>query len=354
MKKMLVLGLMVILVLSLFGCSSVEDEELAEDDNQEQLAQYQAGELVVGIKEQAGVSTQNVDGLISAQVKEDQERIEADGFKVVDSVYDFNDGRVSSLSNEMKAQMVETMGFVYTVEFDQNKFESYSKAKSALKEALEESGTELKYIEPNFQYHALGAKNFPKIPEEEISSLGVSTTEMNRQQSWHYEMIKAPKTWDKITKGDSSVKVAILDTGADEDHPSIRGLINRDLAKSFVSYTFDDGNGHGTHVAGTIASQGRVSGVMQEAELIPVKVLGDQGGGSLTAIQKGIVYAANAGVDVINMSLGGGGYSQAMADACQTAVKQGTVVVAASGNESNSSISYPSRYESVISVGAVD
>ena len=357
MKRVLVIGLVLMLSLALFGCSSTEDEEITNNDQQEQLAEYQEGQLVVGVKEkQSGVSTQNVDNVISAQVNQDKESIEADGFKVVDSVYDFNGtGSMSTLSKETKAAMVKTMGFVYTVEYDQNKYDSYADAKAALQKSLQDSGQDIKYVEPNFKYHAIGVKKFPEVPsEEQMSSSQVNATAINSRQTWNYEMIKATKTWDNITKGDDRVKVAVLDTGIDYDHQSLRGLVNTDLGRSFVSNTFNDGNGHGTHVAGTIASQGRVSGVMQTADLIPVKVLADQGGGSLSAIQKGILYAADIGADVINMSLGGGGYSQAMADACRTAVNQGTVVVAATGNDGRSSISYPSRYDSVIAVGAVD
>ncbi|MBM7557435.1 S8 family serine peptidase [Halanaerobacter jeridensis] len=357
MKKVLMFLLGVILIVSLLGCSSTQDEELMSEDSQEQLAQYQEGQLIVGIKEkETGISTQNVENLISTQANHHQQSIETDGFKVIDSVYDFSDSdSMTTLSNETKAEMVKTMGFVYTVEYDQEKYESYTRAKTALQESLKKSGKEIKYIEPNFKYYAIGVKKFPKIPsQEQLSSSVIKATAINNRQTWNYGMIKAPETWDSITKGSSSVKIAVLDTGIDYDHESLRRLVDSNLGRSFVSYSFNDGNGHGTHVAGTIASQGRVSGVMQNATLIPVKVLGDQGGGSLSAIQKGILYAADIGADVINMSLGGGGYSRAMADACQTAVNRGTVVVAASGNEGRSSIAYPSRYNSVIAVGAVD
>jgi subtilisin family serine protease len=126
------------------------------------------------------------------------------------------------------------------------------------------------------------------------------------------------------------------------------------LAKSFVGGTTMDVQKHGTHVSGTIASYGEVSGVMQNASIIPVKVLGDNGSGSMYGIQQGILYAASIKADVINMSLGGGGYSQGMDEACQTAVNAGVVVVAAAGNSGTNVISYPAAYNSVIAVGSVD
>jgi subtilisin family serine protease len=355
MKKFLFVSLVLILSFSLIGCSSATDEELANEGKKVE-GEYQEGQLVVSLHQQSNLGTQSVDNLVTSQVKDDKESIDQDGFRVVDSIFDFNgSGEVNTLSTELKTEVVKTMGFVYVVEYDLNDYKSHSEAKSALEDKLAQAGKKVKYIEPNFTYKAIGAERIPEIPtDDKVSVQQDMTAQMNNQQSWHYEMINAPKTWENGTTGSDAVRVAILDTGIDYDHESLAEFVNTDLGKSFVSNTFNDGNGHGTHVAGTIASTGSVSGVMQEADLIPVKVLSDEGSGSLSAIQKGILYAADQGADVVNMSIGGGGYSQAMADACQTAVNRGTVVIAASGNESNSSVSYPSRYDSVISVGAVD
>src|SRR5699024_2569630 len=108
-----------------------------------------------------------------------------------------------------------------------------------------------------------------------------------------------------------------------------------------------------THVAGTIASYGSVSGVMQDATLIPVKVLNDSGSGSMFGIQQGIIHAASVNSDVINMSLGGGGYDRGMDEAIQTANNRGTIIVAATGNDGIGRVSYPAAYSGSIAVGSV-
>ncbi len=93
---------------------------------------------------------------------------------------------------------------------------------------------------------------------------------------------------------------------------------------------------------------------MRNAKIVPIKVLSNSGTGSTYNIQQGIIYAADCGVDAINMSLGGGGYSQAMYDACQYAVNNNVVVVAASGNNGTGTVSYPAKYDNVIAVGSVN
>src|SRR5699024_7397187 len=88
--------------------------------------------------------------------------------------------------------------------------------------------------------------------------------------------------------------------------------------------------------------------------LITVKVLDDSGSGSIYGIVEGILYAANEGSDVINMSLGGGGDDQSMEEAMETASSEGTIVVAASGDEGVENVSYPAAYDDAIAVGSVD
>ncbi|TAF22154.1 MAG: peptidase S8, partial [Nostocales cyanobacterium] len=118
----------------------------------------------------------------------------------------------------------------------------------------------------------------------------------------------------------------------------------------------DDDNGHGTHVAGTVAQATNnkygVAGVAYEANLMPLKVLSTDGGGTVADIAEAIKFAANNGADVINMSLGGGGESQLMKEAIQYAYNKGVVIVAAAGNENTDGASYPARYPHVIGVSA--
>jgi subtilisin family serine protease len=120
-----------------------------------------------------------------------------------------------------------------------------------------------------------------------------------------------------------------------------------------------DDNGHGTHVAGTIAAENNgfgVTGVAYSAKIMPVKVLGGDGSGSYDAIASGIRYAANNGAQVINLSLGGSASSSLIADAVRYALGKGSVVVMAAGNEGRSQPSFPANLArtSGIAVGAID
>jgi subtilisin len=159
----------------------------------------------------------------------------------------------------------------------------------------------------------------------------------------------------------SGVKVAVLDTGIDASHEDL----NVAGGASFVAEEPDgltDGNGHGTHVAGTIAALNNnvgVLGVSYDVDLYAVKVLSAGGSGTLSGIAQGIEWAIDNNMDVINMSLGGSTGSTTLKQACDNAYNSGIVVVAAAGNSGSffgliNTIGYPAKYNSVIAVGAVD
>ncbi|HWO98978.1 MAG TPA: S8 family peptidase [Bacillus sp. (in: firmicutes)] len=178
------------------------------------------------------------------------------------------------------------------------------------------------------------------------------------------EMIQARKIWDQ-TKG-KGITVAVLDTGCDTTHPDLKERI-----VGGRNFTADDGgnldlyndyNGHGTHVAGTIAaiqSNTGVVGVAPEANLLIVKVLDKNGSGQYEWIISGIHYAIEQKADIISMSLGGPEDVPELHEAIQKAVANNILVICAAGNEgdgddSTDEFAYPGSYNEVISVGAID
>ncbi|MCH6264919.1 S8 family peptidase [Neobacillus citreus] len=178
------------------------------------------------------------------------------------------------------------------------------------------------------------------------------------------EMIQAPKTWNQ-TKGEG-ITVAILDTGCDLTHPDLkeriaggRNFTNDDNGNPDV---YRDYNGHGTHVAGTIAAiqnNSGVVGVAPEANLLIIKVLDKNGSGQYEWIINGIYYAIEQKADIISMSLGGPEDVSELHEAIQEAVANNILVVCAAGNGGDGNAStdefdYPGSYNEVISVGAVD
>jgi serine protease len=188
---------------------------------------------------------------------------------------------------------------------------------------------------------------------------------------WHMKLIDAERTW-AIQKGDSSVAVAVLDTGiAYENFGPFRKAPDFGGTVFLTGFNVIDGsshanddNFHGTHVASTIAeatdNSVGVAGLAFGSALMPVKVLDSEGLGSFFDVAEGVDFAANftqngvKPVKVINLSLGGESPSATLERAIDRAVELGIVVVAAAGNEGGGSISFPASMSSVIAVGGVD
>ena len=173
---------------------------------------------------------------------------------------------------------------------------------------------------------------------------------------WGMPKIQAPEAWD-ITRGSSTVTIAICDTGIDQDHEDLSGKIVASTNFS-GSATVNDMFGHGTHVAGIAAavtnnSKG-VAGVGFNSSLMNVKVLDDNGSGYYSWIASGIKYAADNGAKVINLSLGGYFSSNTLKNAVNYAWNKGCVLVAAAGNDGLSWPLYPAYYTNCIAVAATD
>lgn len=195
--------------------------------------------------------------------------------------------------------------------------------------------------------------------EEDLNGLSILNAPNDPYLSFQYglELINAPAGW-KYEKGSSRVTIAVLDTGVD--------LVHQDLAGKLVAgYNFvagneipQDDNGHGTGVAGICAAVtdngAGIAGVSWGASIMPVKILDSSGNGNFVRAAQGIIWAVDHGAQVINLSLGGYTSSSLLEDAINYAIQKGVVVVAASGNQGIDLITYPARYDGVISVGSVD
>lgn len=171
------------------------------------------------------------------------------------------------------------------------------------------------------------------------------------QIPWGVERIHAPRAWVK-SQG-QGIRVAVLDTGISA-HPDLRiaGQYNALSNKRAV-----DLNGHGTHVAGTIAARRNsfgVVGVAPQVNLYNVKVLSKSGSGYTSDVIEGITWCIQNNIQVINMSFGMSQNAGILHEAIKRAYRRGIVMVAAAGNGgiNANGIQYPARYEETISVAA--
>jgi subtilisin family serine protease len=186
-----------------------------------------------------------------------------------------------------------------------------------------------------------------------------STAQPVQTRPWGINMIHAPEAWS-VSRG-TGIKVCVVDTGVQKTHPdlaaNIAGGENLVVIKGRVDPAlYEDDNGHGTHVSGTIAALDNgigVVGVAPEAKIFAVKALNRRGSGYLSDIAEGIRSCIANGTKVINLSLGSAGSASLLADAISDAIAAGIIVIAASGNESTS-VSYPAKYPGVVAVSAVD
>jgi subtilisin family serine protease len=201
---------------------------------------------------------------------------------------------------------------------------------------------------------------------------------------WGLWKINAREAWD-LSKGDSTITVAIIDDGVSMFHPDLYGNVWRNPGEIAGNNIDDDNNGyvddiygwdagnndnnpvhpstnftHGTHVggiAGAVTNNMRgVASIGYNISIIPVKCTFDNQS-STTAIPQGyagITYAANAGADIINCSWSGSGFSQTAQTVINYATSRGSIVVAAASNNGVNQIRYPAAYDGVIAVASSD
>ena len=309
--------------------------------------------------------------------------------------------RKNLYSADVKEVMNLTMGEVAVLRVPQTK-----SLKSVIAQIAKDDAVE--YVEPNFIYKAidsvetLESKLYNARTPNYISNLtsdpkfgdlwGLVNTGNNEPAGSRGNSapsgiagvdVNAINAWS-ITKGSKNVKIAVIDTGVDYNHPDLKANIWTNTAEAngkpgvdddgngyvddihgydFANNDGDpmDGNGHGTHCSGTIAAEHDngvgIAGVMAQAQIVGIKFLTDQGSGSTADAIKAIDYATKINVDIMSNSWGGGGFSQVLKDSIVAAKNAGIVFTAAAGNsatDNNSQPHYPSNYDvdNVISVAA--
>lgn len=223
------------------------------------------------------------------------------------------------------------------VSFPSLKARASAQATERVLNGLKQNGF-VAYAEPNYIYRVHFTPNDPRLGSQ-----------------WAWNKIQAPSAWD-VTRGNSNTVIAVVDTGVQLNHPDLDGKLvaGYDFVQNDTSP--DDGNGHGTHVAGTAAAETDNAtggaGTCPNCSIMPVRVLNNNGSGTLEAVANGITWAADNGADVINMSLGGPAGSPTLQSAVDYAWNRGVFLACAAGNSNTSAASYPAYYSNCFAVAS--
>lgn len=198
-------------------------------------------------------------------------------------------------------------------------------------------------------------KQYGLLPyvREDIHS---DSLESHEAYGWELKKFNIPDKW--LTSQGEGVVVAVIDTGCDLNHKDLK--LNLLDGKNFIEPNEPpmDRNGHGSHVAGTIAAiknGAGVVGVAPKTKIIPVKALDDNGSGNINSIVSAIKWSADQNVDFITMSLGSPSKSKLLENAINYANEKGCVMFCAAGNSGKDvDIMYPAKYDYTIAIGAID
>jgi len=254
------------------------------------------------------------------------------------------DSAIESLDEEAGAQVEETIPEIDArlFEFPEIKNEPSERARgqalARIKEGLERDPA-VESVGYNYFYSASYIPNDPMFGEQ-----------------WGLMKTGFESAWDRA-RG-SGVRIAIVDSGASVRHEDLRQKIalQRDLINN--DGTVEDPFEHGTHVAGIAAAdtdnRKGVAGGCPDCNLLIAKVLDGNGEGTATDVAQGIIWSADRGARVINVSLGDRHDVHAVRDAVDYATRKGAVVVAAAGNKDTSRLEYPAAYPDVIAVAATN
>jgi thermitase len=205
------------------------------------------------------------------------------------------------------------------------------------------AGQDIVFAEPHYVY----------VTNETIEP----NDELYRAYQWNLPIIDTPQGWE-LSTGRADVIVAVVDTGVALNHPDLRGhLVDGYNVVTPTSPPADD-VGHGTHVAGIISAltdnrQG-IAGMTWHNKIMPVKVLDSTGMGSTYAVAEGIIWAADRGAKVINLSLGNYASAQFLHDAIRYAYDKDVAIIAATGNDNTSQPGFPAAYPEVLAVSATN
>jgi subtilisin family serine protease len=206
---------------------------------------------------------------------------------------------------------------------------------------------EPQYIEPHYMY----------LTNEDTSSIEIPNDILFTDYQYNLPMIETNRGWN-LSKGAEQVIIGVVDTGVDLNHPDLQGRLLSGYNTISPDSKPSDDVGHGTHVAGIISANVNnregIAGMTWNNKILPVKALDQSGAGTSYSVAEGIIWAADHGAKVINLSLGNYADANFLHEAIKYAYNKDIVIVAATGNDNTERPGYPAAYPEVLSVSATN
>jgi subtilisin len=207
-------------------------------------------------------------------------------------------------------------------------------------------------LPPSISGKALWEEDMPVT----LQALPLGSLVTEKGIPWGVNHIQAPQAWSRTTG--YRVKVGVIDTGVDFNHPDLRHSLERGINLLHRMALPQDDNGHGTHISGTIAAANELHGmigVAPRAIVYPIKAFDHNGTAFVSDIILGIEWCIRNQMNVVNMSFGMKTRSKSLLNAVNYAYRSGVLIVASSGNDGRiGDIDFPARYNKTISVGATN
>ncbi|MBD0379127.1 S8 family peptidase [Paenibacillus sedimenti] len=270
------------------------------------------------------------------------------------------DDQLAQIKNEIKANSVQKLGYTYVFRTD---------GMEAKQLMTYFNKWNVAYVEPHFLYLTnswfdddnddYGDSNGDANPTETapISQNFTPNDNLFSRYQWNLPLIETVQGW-QVNRGAEDVVVAVVDTGVDLEHPDLKDNLLSGYNVISGTDSPQDDVGHGTHVAGVISALVNnslgVAGMTWYNKVLPIKVLDQTGAGSTYAVAQGIIWAADHGAKVMNLSLGNYADSSFLHDAIKYAYDKDVALIAASGNDNTEQPGFPAAYPEVFAVAASD
>lgn len=255
-----------------------------------------------------------------------------------------NPGQIQTITADIRGKKPRKLGYAYIFRSEKmtyNELKAYFVAK-----------WHPQYTEPHYMY----LTNDTVTENTAVEVIQPNDLLFSTYQ-WNLPAIATEQGWN-LSKGSNEVAVAVVDTGVQASHPDLQGRLLKGYNAIASGSAPDDDVGHGTHVAGIIGAvinnEEGVAGISWYNKILPVKALDNSGAGTTYSVAEGIIWAADNGAKVINLSLGNYADSQFLHDAIKYAFDRDVVIVSASGNDNTERPGYPAAYDEVLAVAATN